>query len=194
MDLLERSIVFEYPALLARGDDTLVMVVADGETEQEVYARAWTGAWAQMAQLPRPLPDTVQPGGAPEPGFAKPFVDIRGKSWYQDGRVHWGVTLPSAYTLLSRVNFHRGPDSVYTDIGISCEDARWRVYRVSGRWPEWHIHPIDARSFSREDAKRDGAIVIGDAEHLRCEVLEMGCNLSPHEKEQVREIRAALKR
>ncbi|MFI9271945.1 hypothetical protein ACIGXM_14660 [Kitasatospora sp. NPDC052896] len=186
---MELALVFQYPDLLARGDDTLVMVVADGETEQEVYARAWTAAWAQMARAPQPLP--VQPRGVPAANFDRPYVDIRGKDWYQDGRVHWGVLLPSYYRLLERVNFHPGRRLAYTPVGIGQEKSLWLVDRLGGRWPEYLIFPADSRSFSREEAIEN---VKGPADRLRARLLEMGCVLSPHEKQQLHEIRDQLRK
>ncbi|KJK56107.1 hypothetical protein [Saccharothrix sp. ST-888] len=183
---MERSIVFQYPELLDKGDDTLVMVVADGETEQEVYARAWTAAWAQMTRAPQPLPDSVQPGGAPVPDFDRPYIEIRKKDWYADGRIHWGVPLPSYWQLLERVNFHPGYNSVYVKVGIGQEKPLWKVQRVPGHRPEWLVFNVDARSFSREEAIE---IVKGHADELRCVLLEMGCDLNPHEKHQLRLIR-----
>ncbi|MFE6746027.1 hypothetical protein ACFVGM_09260 [Kitasatospora purpeofusca] len=184
---VEQSFFFESP-VVDDGRD-LLMVVADGETPEEAEARAQHIAVVDMNYAGVRL---VHRTGAPPADFDGPRIDVRGRTWFKDDRIHWGTLLPSYWQLLERVNFrYQGFGSQYLPVGISQEESLWLVHRAGGRWPEWLVYPIDARSFSPREAI---TIIPGDADHLRCALLEMGCSLSPHEKEQLRLIRNRLTR
>jgi hypothetical protein len=164
-----------------------LLVVADGETPKQAEARALTiGRTATHGSNPTVL----QCMSVPPEDFPGAFTDVRGRSWYKDDYFHMGLLLPSYWELLERVVF-QDANSEYPPVGLAGQPPLWKVHRVGGRWPEWLVFDIDARSFGRSEAL---TLVEGDVEHLRCLLMEMGCNLSLHEKEQLRIIRGQLNR
>lgn len=167
-----------------------VLVIADGETPQGAEARARAAVWAAEHRAPRLVARLV-----PEVEIEGPATDIRGKEMINSRLEPQLLPLPSRFELLERVNFHPGPDSVYTPVGIGQGDPEidpkdhpiWAV-QYAGRF-EWLVFEHGQPSRSREEAIK----IVRGLDRLRVELLWMGpCALSPHERDELRRIQRQL--
>jgi hypothetical protein len=190
------SFLLDYPTGTREGliDETFperrpkqVIIVADGEGQEEAEARARQAAWLGERKAVR-LQGVIGEGDVPG-GFRGPFTDIRGKEMFPsvaDARLQ---SLPSRFRLLERLNFHsKNPfGDIYTPVSVGpAVKPLWEIY-YAGRF-EWQVFAYGQESRSREEAIE----IVKGLDKLRVLLMWMAGSLTSHERDELRRIQKQL--